>query len=227
MLFGLLTSSLFSFRFLFKIFLSLLVCFLVLIFLCDYFIRSGSQAYLFNSAEAIPAQCCGVLLGTSPKLKDGSPNLFFTYRIQAAVKLFKAGKINYLIVSGDNGTRQYNEPAEMRKALVAAGVPDTCIYSDFAGFRTFDSMIRAREVFGQKAFVVISQPFHNERAVYIARKKGIEAYGYQAEEVSAYTGFTTYVREYFARVKVFLDLYLLGTEPTYLGEKVPIGKSAI
>ena len=107
----------------------------------------------------------------------------------------------------------------MKKELISAGVPDSVIFLDYAGFRTYDSMIRAKEVFGQTKFIVVSQQFHNERAIFIARQYGIEAYGYNAEDVSAYSGFKTKVRELFARVKVFIDVYT-NKKPKFLGEKV-------
>ncbi|MGB0177627.1 MAG: SanA/YdcF family protein, partial [Owenweeksia sp.] len=100
--------------------------------------------------------------------------------------------------------------------------PEERIVLDYAGFRTFDSMVRAREVFGQQAFTVISQPFHNERAIFIARKFGIEAYGYNAPDVIGAGGFRTKVREVGARVKMVLDIYVLNTQPKFLGEKIII-----
>lgn len=109
----------------------------------------------------------------------------------------------------------------MKHALVKQGIPEKFIYLDYAGFRTFDSMIRAKEIFNQDSFVVISQKFHNERAVYIVRNNGVIAFGYNAEDVSAYNGFLTNIRELFARVKVFLDIFF-GVKPTYLGEKIRI-----
>ncbi len=154
-------------------------------------------------------------------MSDGSKNYFFYNRTKAASTLFKSGKIQFVIISGDNSLSYYNEPADMKKELINAGVPDSVIFLDYAGFRTFDSMIRAKEVFGQTKFIVVSQQFHNERAIFIARKYGIEAYGYNAEDVNAYSGFKTKIRELFARVKVFIDVYT-NKQPKFLGEKVII-----
>ncbi len=154
-------------------------------------------------------------------MRSGTKNYFFYNRIKAAETLFKSGKIQFVIISGDNSLSYYNEPADMKKELMKAGVPDSCIFLDYAGFRTFDSMIRAKEVFGQTKFIVVSQEFHNERAIYIAREYGIEAYGYNAEDVSAYSGFKTKVRELFARVKVFIDVYS-NKRPKFLGDKIII-----
>lgn len=154
-------------------------------------------------------------------MRNGTKNYFFYNRIAAAETLFKSGKIKFLIISGDNSLSYYNEPEDMKKELVKAGIPDSVIYLDYAGFRTFDSMIRAKEIFGQTKFIVVSQQFHNERAVFIARKYNIEAYGYNAEDVDAYSGFKTKLRELFARVKVFIDVYS-NKKPKFLGEKINI-----
>lgn len=195
--------------------LALLICF------ANYKINSFSEQYLYSNTDSVPVCKTAVLLGTSKYMRNGTKNYFFYNRIKAAETLFKSGKINFLIISGDNSLSYYNEPEDMKKELVKAGVPDSVIFLDYAGFRTFDSMIRAKEIFGQTKFIVVSQQFHNERAIYIARKYGIEAYGYNAEDVSAYSGFKTKVRELFARVKVFIDVYT-HQQPKFLGDKVVI-----
>jgi len=161
----------------------------------------------------------GLLLGTSKTLKNGRPNDYFYYRINAAVNLFKNGKMKYIIVSGDNSTEHYNEPLDMKTELIKQGIPDSVIFLDYAGFRTFDSVIRAKEIFGQDSILIISQKFHNERAIYIARNNDISAWGYNAEDVNKYKGFKTKIREYFARDKVFIDL-LFGIRPKFLGQKI-------
>jgi SanA protein len=155
---------------------------------------------------------------------DGSINQYFGNRIIATVELFKAGKIKYILVSGDNGSKGYNEPLDMKNELIQNGIPDAVIYLDYAGFRTFDSVIRANKIFGQTKIISISQKFHNERTVFIARKYNIEAFGYNAKDVDAYMGFKTNVREVFARVKVFVDI-MSNKEPKFLGDKIKIGSS--
>jgi SanA protein len=164
----------------------------------------------------------GLLLGTSKFLSKGISNPYFQNRIKAAVNLFNAGKIKYIIISGDNAHLSYNEPRDMKKELLSYGIPDSCIFPDYAGFRTFDSVIRCREIFGQEAFTIISQQFHNERAIYIARHNNIAAIGFDAEDVDSYNGFKTNVRELFARVKVFIDIFVIHQEPKFLGDKIQI-----
>lgn len=188
---------------------------------CNWKISHDSNPYIFSTIEEIPKQKVGVLLGTSKQLKNGYPNQYFVKRIEAAAELFHKGKIEYIIVSGDNSTENYNEPEDMKNALMEKGVPEDKIFLDYAGFRTFDSVIRAKEIFGQTSFIIISQKFHNQRAIYIARKNGIEAYGYNAGDVGKYGGFKTKVREYLARSNVFID-QLIGKKPKFLGEKITI-----
>lgn len=191
--------------------------------ICNRIIKKNASSKLYTEVNEIPENDTGLLLGTSPKLKNGNNNLYFDYRILAAVKLYKAGKIKYILISGDNRKKDYNEPEEMKKALMQKGVPEKVIYLDYAGFRTLDSVVRAKEVFGLNRFTIISQRFHNERAVYLAEKNGINAIGYNAKDVEAYAGLKTNIRELFARVKMFIDL-AIGKQPRFLGEKVIIEK---
>lgn len=180
-----------------------------------------AKRFISDDMANVKPNNVGLLLGTSRNLKNGAKNDFFFNRIDAAVELFKGGKIRNIIISGDNSKADYNEPIDMKAELVKNGIPDSLIYLDYAGFRTLDAVVRARDIFGQNSFIVISQKFHNERAVYLARKFGIDAFGYNAKEVQAYKGFKTKLREFFARDKMFLDL-LFGVKPKFLGEKIII-----
>ena len=154
-------------------------------------------------------------------MKSGLPNQYFLNRIGAAIALFESGKIDVIVISGDNSTEGYNEPEDMKTELLKRGIPENKIHLDYAGFRTLDSVIRMGQIFGQTRFTVISQDFHNRRAIYIAHAKGFEAVGYNAKDVDAYSGFKTQVREKLARVKVFLDLFT-NKDPKFLREKVVI-----
>jgi SanA protein len=202
----------------------LLVCFFLagIVVFCNVSIDSYARHRVCDRIEDVPRRHAAVVLGTSPTGRNGGPNRFFHARIDACADLYDAGKIDRVIVSGDNRYVTYNEPAAMKSALVAKGVPADVIFLDYAGFRTLDSVVRAKEVFGQSSFIVVSQRFHNERAVFIAGKKGIDAVGYNAGDVGFHYGFVTYVREWFARCKVYLDL-LVGKKPHFLGEPVDIG----
>lgn len=173
-----------------------------------------------DDGVALPACKAAIVLGTSPHLSNGAENLYFTYRIEAARRLYKAGRVKYLILSGDNRVNDYNEPAAMRKALLAKGIPDSCLVADYAGLRTFDSMVRCRDIFGQDSVIVVSQAFHNERAVFIGRQLGMAAFGYNAKEVTTQKALKMKFREFLSRIKCVLDLYVLNTQPKHLGEKI-------
>lgn len=188
---------------------------------CNLLVAGKSSAYCFDDTNDIPHSHVGLILGTTPVLRNGNANLYFKYRIDAAVKLYRSGKIKYLLISGDNSRNEYNEPLEMKNALIARGIPENRMFLDYAGFRTLDSVVRAKEIFGQDSFTVISQKFHNERAVYLARHYDIEAIGFNAQDVSTYNGFKTRIREWLARVKVFVDLFT-NKQPKFLGERIEI-----
>ncbi|PWH86667.1 protein SanA [Brumimicrobium oceani] len=199
--------------------------FLILPFLFAYF----SNLLIINTAkektsfklEKLEANKVGLLLGTSKYRAAGGINLYFKYRIDAAVRLYNSGKIEFILVSGDNSTQYYNEPEAFKAELIKRGIPAKKIFLDYAGFRTLDSVIRASKVFGQQKITIISQKFHNERAIYLAEQYGIEAIAYNAQDVSKNYGFKTQIREYFARSKAVLDV-LFGVEPKFLGDKIEI-----
>ena len=188
-------------------------------------IRWSADGRTYSDVSTVPYRKVGLLLGCSERLSNGRSNLFFSYRILAATKLFKAHKVDYFIVSGDNHVVGYDESSAMKNALVSAGVPADRIYCDFAGFRTLDSVVRAKEVFGQSSMTVVSQEFHNQRAIYIARSKGMDAIAFNAREVSSYGGLRTKLRERLAKVKAVLDVSLFRTSPKFLGSRIVIGES--
>lgn len=190
--------------------------------ICNYLINSFAEGKTYNSTTQIPKNKVGLILGTSKRLIGGQPNPYYENRISATVRLYTADKIDFVLVSGDNGSIYYNEPTTMKKDLIAKGIPEEHIFLDYAGFRTLDSMVRAKEVFGLTKVTVISQKFHNERAIYIAEKKGLKAIGFNATDISLESGLRVQLREYFARVKVFLDL-ALKVQPRFYGDKEIIG----
>ena len=194
---------------------------LISIFFCNYIIEKDTNGFTKYEIENLPVRNSGLLLGTSENLANGRKNPYFTNRIVAAAKLYHAGKVRVIIVSGDNSRKEYNEPEQMKLALVEKGVPEDRIFEDFAGFRTLDSVVRAKDIFGEDNYIIISQKFHNERAIYLAQKNGIQAFGYNAKDVGKNAGLKTNIREYFARVKVFVDLFF-GVEPKFGGEKIAL-----
>lgn len=194
---------------------------LVSLLLCDFIIRQSVSGKTYDSIEDLPKNRVGIILGTAKKLSNGQPNAYYTHRIEATAALFKAKKIAFILVSGDNGSIYYNEPHTIKKDLVKKGIPAEKIVLDYAGFRTLDSMVRAKYIFGLDEVTVISQKFHNERALYLAQKKGLNAIGFNAKDISGTSGLKVKFREYFARVKVFLDL-ITNKQPKFFGEKIEI-----
>jgi len=188
----------------------------------DGYITSYSSEFISERIEDVPYNRCGLLLGTSKYKVEGGINPFFSNRLDAAAALYKAGRIDCIIASGDNSVRNYNEPRTMMQGLKERGIPAEKIHLDYAGFRTLDSVIRAREIFSQNSVTVISQRFHNERAVYIGRKWGIDISGYNAPDSDDSGEITVRLREIFARFKAFIDVNFTMEQPKFLGEKVKI-----
>jgi SanA protein len=169
----------------------------------------------------VPNKKVALVLGTSEFLTNGRTNLYFKYRVDAVVELWEAGKISFVLVSGDNSRADYDEPNAFKNALMARGISSESIFLDFAGFRTLDSVVRAKKVFGQTDIIIVSQAFHEERALILASFKGLKAYGYAAKDVKIRAGLKTKLRENLARVKLWLDL-LFHVGPKFLGEPITI-----
>jgi SanA protein len=166
-----------------------------------------------------------LVLGTAPIGPEGGPNRYLVYRLDAAAALWKAGKVKYLLVSG---TREgsYDEPTAMREGLIQRGVPAEAIYRDYAGYRTRDSVLRARDVFGQPEILVVSQRFHVGRALFIAHHEGIHAWGYDARDVDQPYSIVTPLRRYPSALMAYLDMYLKrpaseGGKPIAIGVDPP------
>lgn len=194
---------------------------IILVFIANYSIEKNAENKTFSNTSEIKKNKVGLVLGTAKILKNGRINLYFKYRINATVELYKKEKIDFVLVSGDNGNKNYDEPTDFKNELIKRGIPENRIFLDYAGFRTLDSVVRAKEVFGQISITIISQKFHNERAIYLAEKNGISAIGFNAKDLSGKYGLKTRIREYFARTKVFLDI-ILGVKPKFLGNKIEI-----
>jgi len=190
------------------------------IVVCNRSVKDYAREFVYSSSKDIPRNKVGLVLGTSKFAYNGGINPYFRYRMETAYELYHSGKIEHVIVSGDNHVKGYNEPQQMRDYLIDLGVNSNDITMDYAGFRTFDSMIRVKEVFGQNQVTVISQQFHNERAIYLARKNGIDAIAMNAK--TPWYSPRMRLREYLAKCKAVLDVYVLKTTPKFLGEKIEI-----
>ncbi len=208
-------------KIIFNILILFLIGLIVLIYIANREIQNKSKRFIYSNIQKVPRNDVGLVLGTSKYLQGHQLNPYFYNRILAAVMLFKANKIKYIIVSGDNKYMSYNEPMTMKRELIKYGIPSKKIFLDYAGFRTFDSVIRCHEIFSQSSFTIITQKFHLERAIYISHQYGIGAIGFEAKDVGFMLGLKTQVREYFARIKVFLDFYT-NESPKFLGKKINI-----
>ncbi len=188
----------------------------LLVFGCCQWVNSYRR-WIYNDIAAVPAYRYGLLLGT------GIGNLYYRHRIAAAAELYRAGKVRHILVSGDNSRREYDETTAMRDDLVRAGVAAEDIHLDFAGFRTLDSVLRAKRVFGLKRFLIISQEFHCERALYIARRHGIDAEGFAAADAGSGTSRRLmWLREIPARLLAVLDVEICRTAPWFAGPPEPL-----
>lgn len=177
----------------------------------------------YRDVSKIPYNRVALVLGTNPLAPSGNMNYYFKYRIDACERLYKAGKVSKIFVSGDNHSNDYDEPSCMKQALMERGIPESDIVLDYAGFKTLDSVVRCKNVFGQERMTIISQGYHNARAIYLAKSSGIDAIGYDAKDIKRTRTYYIYGvgREALARVKMFVDL-VLDKQPKFLGEMIEI-----
>lgn len=202
------------------------VLLIVAVVASEWRIASEADGRTFDTLQNIPAEQVALVLGTAAETRGGGPNQYFVSRMKAAAALYHARKVEHLLLSGDNGTWGYNEPMDMRRTLIDLGVDSTDMTLDFAGFDTYDSVVRAKKVFGLQRFVIVSQRFHNERALYIAADQGIAAVAFDAEEAGIRRTKWSWVRERGARLKMWKDI-VLGVDPHFLGEPVALGTQVL
>ena len=186
-------------------------------------VEQQNHGALFENTAELPHRHVALVLGCAPILGRGWANPYFVNRMEAAAAVFKAGKADYLLVSGDNHTTEYDEPTAMKEALMRLGVPEERIALDYAGFSTSDSVLRANLIFGLTDFSIISQRDHALRAIYIARHHHLDAVAYAAKDIPARYGWRISLREAFARVRTVLDVNVWGRTPHFTGPRVPIG----
>lgn len=194
------------------------------LFVVDRWVSYQARHQVFTQPQQIEQFDVAVVLGTS-KYLGKVLNEYYTNRINAAIELYQQGKVSHFLLSGDNAHRSYNEPWTMKRDLLRAGIPEDRIFLDYAGFRTLDSVVRAKEIFDTDNFLIISQKFHCERALFIANSHDINAKCFAVAGPSRHSGFQVRVREVFARTKAFLDIYIIHAQPKFLGPKEPIIKS--
>ena len=203
-----------------KAFLLTGLSFLLLLIFSSLAVFFSTKSFIYKNVEEIPKTKSALILGTNKYLKGGGENAFYRSRIEKASELYFSGKVKYLIVSGNNPSVYYNEPLEMTKDLIKLGVNEKVIIADYAGKRTLDSVLRAKEIFGQKKIIIVSQAFHLPRALFIAKINGLEAYGLVAPDPSSLlAGAKIQTREALARIKLLYDIFFQ-VPPKFLGEKI-------
>jgi SanA protein len=205
-----------------KIIISFIILSIWLIIVSDLLTTQTTQNDIYSSLEEVPTNNVGLVLWTSKYIADGRRNLFYLYRIQATNELYKAGKIDNILVSWDNSTQQYNETDSMRDDLIELWIPEEKIYGDYAGLRTLDSIVRAKEIFWQSEYTIITQKFHLERALFLAKSEGIDAIWFIAKDVPIKLAPRVWIRERLARVKMMIDI-VLWVEPKFLWEGIKVG----
>jgi len=195
---------------------------LIFVIASNSWVIISTRSQVLKDEQQLQTSGVALVLGTSHRLHNGVPNPFFQNRIATAAQLYRNGKVIHFILSGDNRSRYYNEPMEMKKALMKQDVPASAITLDYAGLRTLDSIVRCKEIFGQSKIIIITQPFHSYRALFISNYYHMDAVALVAKEPTQQISTQVYFREYLARTKAILDLYVLGTEPRHLGDKEPL-----
>jgi len=190
----------------------------IFIIATNIIIYKESKPYIYTDTAEVPDAQVALIPGAAI-FTNGALSSIYTDRVNVAIKLYEAKKVSKILVSGDNSTVSHNEVNPVRLYLLSKGIPDQDIFLDHAGFDTYSTMYRARDIFRVSSVLITTQSFHLPRAVFIARRLGIKAYG-----VSSDTGhllFSNYIREVFANEKAVFNL-IFNRKPKYLGEEIPI-----
>lgn len=206
-----------------RVFFGLLFIILAMVaaaLILDRWMGWKTAPFIYENVASLPHRQVGVVLGTAKYYRTGVLNQYYLYRMQGALNAYNSGRVSYLLLSGDNAQQSYNEPMTMRRDLIKAGVDPADIVLDYAGFRTLDSIVRTRKVFDTNDFIIITQRFHCERALFIALHLGIQAQCYAVP--SPKNMLSVRLREVAARLGALVDLYIMKREPRFLGPLVPI-----
>jgi vancomycin permeability regulator SanA len=194
----------------------------IVVVACGVWVRHKSAPYIYRSIAQVPKEPVAIVLGALV-FPNGQVSPVLRGRIDAAVALYKAGKVSKLLMTGDNGSNRYDEVTPMKKYAMAAGVPDVDIIRDYAGFRTFDSCYRAKHVFCVERAVIVTQDFHLSRAVYLARQMGISAVGFVAQDnLTKHDLNALKRRESWAMFLAVLDANSPWKHPRYTGRVEPL-----
>jgi len=191
----------------------------VILFLgINSYVDKYAADFCFDNLDEVPQADAIIVLGASVYNERPSPTL--TERLDTALELYDSGKAQKIILSGDHGTKEYDEVSVMKDYMLDKGVMREDLFLDHAGFNTYDSMYRAKEIFCVNSLLISTQQFHINRSVYIARKLNIEAYGYPSKKWSNYYSQVYGFRESLAKIKAFIDVEILRRKPKFLGDTV-------
>lgn len=204
-----------------KVTIRLLIVVVIYIIVVNNWIVHQAKDSIYENPILIPKNKVGLVLGAGKYTSNGRINLYYKYRLEAAIDLYRSGKIEFILVSGDNGIKDYDEPTDFKIDLIKEGIPENKIFLDYAGFRTLDSIVRAKEIFQLNTITIISQQFHNERALYLAKHFNIKAVAFNAKGINGRYSYKTRLREYLAKTKASLDV-IFNVQPKYLGKKIEI-----
>ncbi len=197
-------------RYIFRFTFLILETVILLMILANFWVYSVTEGKTYSRISKIPPREVALVLGTSPKMKSGVANPYFTYRMDATALLYHHGKIKKIIVSGEK-SKGYDEPEAMKKFLIyQGGIPEDIIIKDPKGFKTRESILRCKNEFKQKNVIIVSQGFHNLRALFFARNIGMNALGFDAHDVTKNESYyRNHTREFFARVQAVI-YYIFG-----------------
>jgi len=198
---------------------------IILFYSINSYVDKYAADFCYDELDKIPQADAIIVLGAF--VHDEQPSQTLKERLDNALELYVAGKAGKIILSGDHGTKEYDEVNIMKDYMLEKGVPREDLFLDHAGFNTYDSMYRAKEVFCVNTLLISTQQFHINRAVYIARKLKIDAYGYPSNRWINYYNRQYGLREKFAKIKAFIDVDILKRSPKYLGEPIPIDGSGL
>lgn len=190
----------------------------------DWVVTRAAVGRIYSTTERLPAARVALVLGCAQKTANGRENLYFRYRMDACEALYAANKVEYFLLSGDNSRVGYDEPSDMKEALVARGLPAERLICDYAGFSTLDSVLRAKTIFLTEELLVVSQEFHVARAIYLGRQNEMVMIGFAASDVAGVHGVKTNWREKLARVKALIDVNLTKRQPKFGGDVIRIGR---
>ena len=199
----------------------------IILLAVNIYVTTHSKQYIYDfcNPDLLPNDAdCIIVLGAGLK-KDGTPNHMLQDRLDVALELYNAGICKKMLLTGDHGTETYDEVNAMKKYVIDNGVDIECVYLDHAGFSTYDSIYRAKNIFGVKKAIVVTQKYHLYRAVYIANKIGINISGMNSDKRSYIGQEAREIRETLARLKDYFSV-IFNVKPKYMGEKIDINSSS-